>query len=69
MNKLKSKSDVVEYYWPDYLDMCLRTRDNNDIVGWQSPTIDGFWLWYIKDGPLGLKHRGLFYTKEDVEYV
>lgn len=66
MSKLKSKSDVIEWYWVDYLDSCLRSRDN---IFWKGPTIDGFWLWYITDGPMGLKHKGLFYTKEDIEYV
>lgn len=67
---LKSKSDVIEQYWPDYLDYCMRTRDpGHDIVLWKDPTIDGFWLWYIKDGPLGLKHRGLYYTKAEVSYL
>lgn len=69
MSKLKSKSDVIEWYWPDYLDACLKTRKSDNIVLWQSPTLDGFWKWYITDGPLGLKRRGLFYSKTEVEYV
>jgi hypothetical protein len=69
MAKLKSKSDVIEWYWPDYLAYCLRSRDSKDPVHWKEPTIDGFWLWYIKDGPMGVKHHCLYYTKEDVAYV
>jgi hypothetical protein len=69
MSKLNSKSDVMEWYWPDYLDYCLRSRKAEDIVAYKSPTVDGFWLWYITYGPLGLKNKGLFYTKTEVEYV
>lgn len=74
MSKLKSKSDVVEWYWPDFLDYCMRTQSSNSNHGYQyplitEPTVDNFWCWYITGGPLGLKHRGLFYTKEDVQYV
>jgi hypothetical protein len=69
VSKLKSRSDVIEWYWPDYLAYCMRTRDNSNPLYWKLPTVDGFWLWYIEDGPMGVKHRNLFYTKEDVEYV
>lgn len=69
MSKLKSKSDVVEWYWPDYLDRCMRSQDSKIKQLHESPTIDGFWQWYITDGPMGVKHRNLFYTKEDVTYV
>lgn len=69
MNKLKSRSDVIEWYWPDYLDHCMRSLDGAYREFVRKPTMDGFWLWYITDGPMGVKHRNLFYTKEDVEYV
>lgn len=69
MGKLKSKSDVIEWYWTDYLDYCIRLRNLDDIVQWKSPTLDGFWLWYITHGPLGLKVKGHYYTKTDVEYL
>lgn len=66
MSKLKSKSDVIEWYWPDFLRYCMLSRDNGFPV---NPTQDNFWKWYINDGPMGLKHQSLLYTKEDVEYV
>ena len=69
MIKLTNREAVIERYWPDYLDICMRSRDDADILRWLSPTVDGFWLWYIKDGPMGLKHRGQFYNKKDVEYL
>jgi hypothetical protein len=69
MAKLKSKSDVVEWYWPDYLDFCMRSQDSEYKEFHTSPTIDGFWQWYITKGPMGVKHRNLYYTKEEVEYV
>lgn len=68
MIKLKSKSDVIEWYWPDYLKMCMKSRDSKNPLYWQEPTLGGFWLWYITDGAMGLKHRGLFYTKDEIEY-
>ena len=69
MSKLKSKADVMEWYWPDYLNMCMLTLESNNPICWKHPTIDGFWEWYITDGPMGVKHRNLYYTKEEVEYV
>lgn len=69
MNKLKSREDVIEWYWPDYLDMCMRSLDSKNPMYWKIPTTKGFWNWYITDGPMGEKHRNLFYTKENVEYV
>ena len=75
--QLKSKSDVIEWYWPDFLNYCMEENDRpakmrlsvvlapSSIV----PTVDSFWLWYITDGPLGVKHAGHFYSKEDIEYV
>jgi hypothetical protein len=69
MSKLKSKSDVIEWYWPDYLEFCMRSQEREHIELRKQPTVDGFWQWYITKGPLGTKHRNLFYHKEDVEYV
>lgn len=73
MSKLKSKSDVIEWYWPDFLVYCLRSLSRvEQKLGYATsvaPTVDNFWAWYIQDGPMGVKHRSLFYTKEDVEYV
>lgn len=69
MAKLKSKSDVIEWYWPDYLRMCMLSQDGKYREFEKRPTINGFWQWYITDGPMGVKHRNLYYTKEDVEYV
>jgi hypothetical protein len=69
MNKLKNKSDVVERYWPDYLRMCMLSLDGKYREFDRHPTIDGFWLWYVTDGPMGVKHRNLYYTKQDVEYL
>lgn len=74
MPKLQSKYDVIEWYWPDFLEYCMRIQSSNSTSGYQyppiqEPTEDNFWLWYITHGPLGLKYRGLFYTKEDVKYV
>jgi hypothetical protein len=69
MSKLSSKLDVIEWYWADYLAACMRSRDSKNPVFWKSPTIDGFWLWYIEDGPMGLKHQNLYYTEEKVYYI
>lgn len=73
MSKLKSKSDVIEWYWPDFLASCLRSLEHIEPkLGYRTPvnpTVDNFWRWYIEDGPMGVKHRNLFYTKEDIEYV
>lgn len=73
MSKLKSKQDVVEWYWPDFLGYCLRVNElEKKHSGYPmpfDPTVDNFWKWYITDGPMGVKHRNQFYTKEDVEYV
>ena len=69
MSRLNTRKAVIERYWPDYLGYCLRSRDSKDPVHWKEPTLDGFWLWYIKDGPMGVKHRNLYYNEERVEYV
>lgn len=71
MSKLKSKSDVIEWYWPDYLVYCLQANKSENYVYWRNPTEDGFWEWYItKDvGPLAIKEAGRWYTKTEVEYV
>lgn len=82
MSKLKSKSDVIEWYWPDFLNFCMTDTANDGADSWPAkssygsgvvrralPTIDNFWLWYITDGPLGVKHAGRYYTKDEVEYV
>ena len=62
MSKLKSKSGVIEWYWIDYLAYCQNAAITK-------PTEDGFWLWYITVGPLGVKKELRFYSKTDVEYV
>lgn len=74
MSKLKSKSDVIEWYWPDFLGYCMRYNKNRygeqyRVEASIMPTVDQFWLWYITIGPAGTKDRNLYYTKEDVEYV
>lgn len=73
MGKLKSKSDVIEWYWPDFLDYCLRSLKRVEPrIGYPTPvqpTIDNFWSWYIQDGPLGVKVAGKFYSKTEIEYV
>ena len=67
---LKTKSDVIERYWPDYLDMCMRSQDNKEFPEFRKePTINGFWQWYITKGPMGIKHKCLYYNQEMVEYV
>jgi hypothetical protein len=71
--ELKTKSDVVEWYWPDFLAFCLRSRKRIvPKLGYSlpvDPTIKNFWIWYITDGPLGLKDDGHFYSKDEVKYV
>lgn len=74
MSKLKSKSEVIEWYWPDFLNYCLEwneanRRDSDNRLPDMKPTVDAFWQWYITSGPMGVKHRNLYYTKEDIEYV
>ena len=71
MSKLKSKQDVIEWYWPDFLVFCVRSIElyKKDIGQKVAPTETNFWDWYITYGPMGLKHKSLFYTKEDVEYI
>lgn len=82
MSKFKSKSEVVEWYWPDFLNFCMADSDNNNsfqdvriskgsysLVNRVNPTVDNFWLWYVTDGPMGVKHAGRFYTKESIEYI
>lgn len=73
MSKLTSKSDVIECYWPDFLNYCMRSlEDVKPELGYVvpiAPTVDNFWAWYIRAGPLGLKHRGGSYSKDDVEYL
>lgn len=72
MAKLKSKSEVIEWYWPDFLEFCIKEieagkRDLAHTI--IKPTADNFWYWYIKEGPLGVKTAGRFYFKTEVEYV
>jgi len=48
----------------------MRSQDNKDFPEFhQKPTIDGFWQWYITKGPMGVKHKCLYYSQEVVEYV
>lgn len=63
MSKLKSTTDVIERYWPDFLSYCMHQKRPF------TPTLDKFWYWYITDGPMGTKHKLLFYNRERVEYV
>ena len=69
MSKLNSKKDVIERYWPEYLEACMRSLDGTYREFEKLPTEDGFWKWYITDGPMGVKHKGRFYNGERVEYV
>jgi hypothetical protein len=73
MSKLKSKSDVIEWYWPDFLKYVMGRRNyvkKYDLAAHVPEiTLPEFWKWYITDGPLGVKEAGRWYTKEDVEYV
>jgi hypothetical protein len=71
MSKLKTKADVIEWYWPDYLYHCIQANKSENPVYWTQPTEDGFWKWYITKnvGPLAIKVDGKWYSKEDVEYV
>jgi len=69
MSKLKTKSDVIEWYWIDYLAYCQNMRKSEIKEIWKEPTTDGFWLWYITDGPLGVKEELRFYNKTNVKYV
>lgn len=75
MSKLKSKSDVIEWYWPDFLNFCMKDhkyRKDQKVIWAPSPihpTVDNFWLWYISDGPLGVKEAGRYYTKTEVVYI
>lgn len=73
MAKLKSKQDVIEWYWPDFLGYVLAQRKyaaKYDLSA-RVPelTLPEFWKWYITDGPLGVKDAGRFYSKDDIEYV
>lgn len=65
MNKLKSKSEVIEWYWIDYLAYCQVMRRSKMKEIWKEPTEDGFWLWYITLGPLGVKRELRFYSKTE----
>lgn len=73
MSKLKSKQEVIERYWPDFLKFCIRQgkldKKYPNTATNVTPTVDNFWHWYITDGPLGLKDRGLFYNEDKVEYL
>jgi hypothetical protein len=66
MTKLNNRNDVIERYWPDYLDYCMRSQDSDFR---RNPTLDGFWKWYITQGPMGVKHANRYYNAENVEYV
>lgn len=77
MSKFKSKSDVSEWYWPDFLNFCLKSGQyihsynalQHGLYKPTAPTEDNFWIWYITDGPMGVKEAGRWYTKEDIDYV
>lgn len=69
MSEYKIREDVIERYWPDYLDYCMRSQDSEIKELHKMPTIDGFWEWYITVGPMGVKHKNRFYNIERVEYV
>lgn len=72
MAKLNSKKDVIEWYWPDFLQYCMRTRKDVNIQLGRfavDPTIDNFWKWYITVGPMGVKNDCRHYLKESIEYV
>ena len=73
MSKLKSKSDVIEWYWIDFLNYVQGKKEYAQKYNIAShvpqPTIAEFWKWYIGDGPLGVKKAGRWYTKTEVEYV
>jgi len=62
MSNLKTKKEVIERYWPDYLGFCMRSQENEHPEFHRSPTINGFWQWYITEGPMGVKHRNLYYN-------
>lgn len=74
MSKLNSKESVIEWYWPDFLNYCIKDRKfHKETNSWTDiytkPTIDNFWQWYITEGPLGLRENGHYYTKENIEYI
>lgn len=73
MSKLKSKSDVIEWYWPDFLKYVLGKRKyakQYDITAHVPEiTLPEFWKWYITKGPMGLKEEGHYYSKEEIEYI
>ena len=69
MSKLKTREDVIERYWPDYIKMCMLSLDGDFREFEKTPTVDNFWVWYITDGPMGIKHKGRFYMEEKVEYL
>jgi hypothetical protein len=73
MSKLKTKSDVIEWYWIDYLAWCqenIESEFRSQFSAKTAPTVDNFWKWYISsEGPLGVKKALRFYSKTDVEYV
>jgi hypothetical protein len=67
--KFKTKKSVVEHYWIDFLDYCIQGRKRSPFNPEYVPIEEKFWDWYIGQGPLGLKDRGLFYNNEKPEYV
>lgn len=74
MSKLNSKSDVIERYWAEYISHCMRNKQYIAAMGISiksptKPTVDGFWYWYITDGPMGVKSNNQFYNEDRVEYV
>ena len=57
MSKLKTKQQVMDWYWIDYLDYCIRDRKGMFELKkdkYENPTVEGFWKWYMTVGPLGV---------------
>lgn len=69
MSSLKTRNDVIERYWPDYIAYCMRSQDSEYREFHEAPTLDGFWQWYITKGPMGVKHANRYYSSERVEYL
>lgn len=73
MSKFNNKSDVIEWYWPDFLKFVMGKRKyaKECDISAHIPdiTLPEFWKWYITDGPMGLKEAGAWYTKKEIKYV
>lgn len=74
MSKLKTKQDVIERYWPEYLHWCW-ARNSSAVrlvnpEGYVVPTEDNFWAWYISYvGPLGSVRANTVYSGTRREYA